>query len=78
MSIVTTFRAVEKIPDSEAVNDDDVVRMLSDLFSSPKPSWRLYMENNETKQQKNEPTIRLFVGNLLTRRTCCLECFITK
>lgn len=34
----------------------DVVRMLRESFSPPKPAWRIYAEINELKQQKNEPT----------------------
>lgn len=34
----------------------DVIKMLRDAFSPPKPAWRIYAELNETKQQKSEPT----------------------
>ena len=35
---------------------DDVVRMLREAFSPPKPDWRVYAEIYESHQQKNEPT----------------------
>ncbi|XP_036334784.1 activity-regulated cytoskeleton associated protein 2-like [Rhagoletis pomonella] len=35
---------------------DDVVRMLREAFSPLKPSWRIYGDIFECKQQKNEPT----------------------
>ena len=32
---------------------DDVVRMLCEAFSPPKPDWRIYAEIFESHQQKN-------------------------
>lgn len=41
---------------SKAEAFDDIIRMLREAFSPPKPSWRIYVEVFETKQQKNEAT----------------------
>lgn len=35
---------------------DDVVKMIRESFSPPKPAWRVYAEVNEVKQHKGEPT----------------------
>lgn len=79
LAAVLTFKAVEKISDSDAINGmpmvlegdaaewwqgvkskaeafSDVVHMLRQAFSPPKPSWRIYVEIFESKQQRNEPT----------------------
>ncbi|XP_075157626.1 activity-regulated cytoskeleton associated protein 2-like [Haematobia irritans] len=34
----------------------DVITMLREAFSPPKPAWRVYAEINEARQQMNEPT----------------------
>ncbi|XP_075158863.1 activity-regulated cytoskeleton associated protein 2-like [Haematobia irritans] len=34
----------------------DVIKMIRDAFSPPKPAWRIYSEINECRQQKSEPT----------------------
>lgn len=79
ISSISTFKVVENISDSNAVNGmpmilegeaaewwrgvkssaktfNDVIRMLRESFSPPKPAWRVYAEINEGKQQKREAT----------------------
>ncbi|XP_036334492.1 activity-regulated cytoskeleton associated protein 2-like [Rhagoletis pomonella] len=41
---------------SKAKTFDDIVCMLREAFSPPRPSWRIYVEIFENKQQKNEST----------------------
>lgn len=41
---------------SKAKTFNDVIKMLREAFSPPKPAWRIYSEIYEDKQQKNEST----------------------
>ena len=41
---------------SNAATFADVVRMIRESFSPPKPAWRVFAEISEHKQQLNEPT----------------------
>lgn len=47
----------------------DVIKMLREAFSRPKPAWRVYEEISEAKQQKNELTHTLFARKISGRPT---------
>ena len=95
ISAVTTFKALEKIKDADAISGmpmllegdaaewwsgvksnaesfDDVVRMLHEACSPPKPAWRICAEICEAHQQKGEPT------DTFIRRKCVLFAQLTQ